>query len=294
MTNPGEIKSHISAISQTRQITNAMYLLSASRLRQTIKKIDYNLLYMRRLRATIKDIIEHTGEIHHTYIDGRRHRKNALYIVISGDKGLCGSYNNDVLNFAERTMCARTDVNTRLALIGMAGEKFFQSRGIEPDFTWRGVIQEPAMYNARAMTEIITEEYNERRADEIYVIYTHYKNSMVQEPAMLKLLPLSEDDFSDVELEYEYRTEIEFVPSPEVVFGEVVPQLIIALLFNTLIQSSISENAARMNAMQTATTTADEMIQKLEFEYNQQRQLAITNEITEIAAATQTIEEKAI
>ncbi|MBE6569803.1 MAG: ATP synthase F1 subunit gamma [Ruminococcaceae bacterium] len=295
MTTPGAIKNHIKAIRQTRQITGAMYLLSASRMRQTIKRIEYNLEYMQRLRATIKDIIIHTGgQIRHPYLNGRKHDNTCLFIVITGDKGLCGGYNTNLLHFAEEQMAKFTDKKKRLAVIGIVGEEHFRAKGIEPDYCWRGVIQNPAMYSARAMTDILVEEFENRGTDEVFVIFTHYKNAMQQEPVMMKLLPLSEGDFRDVSVEYEYKSDIIFEPSPEVVFQKLVPQFMVGSLFNALIQASTSEHASRMNAMQTATSNADEMIAKLEIEYNQTRQLQITNEITEIAAATESIKDKAI
>jgi len=290
MISPAEIKNHIKAIKQTRQITAAMYLLSASRMRQTIKRIEYNLVYMQRLRSTLKDILHHAGgQLGHVYLSGHKKVKTRLFIVISSDKGLCGSYNHQILSFAQKQIQSLSDADSKLAVIGIMGEEYFRRQGIEPDILWRGVIQNPSMYNARRMTEILCEAYGSGSVDEVYVIYTQYKNAMAQEPVMHRLLPLQEEDFRDVSMEYNYAGDILFEPSPEEVFGKLVPQFLIASLFNILIQASTSEHASRTTAMQTATANADEMIEKLEREYNTQRQLQITAELTEIAAATENI-----
>ena len=294
MPTLNEIKTHIHAIEQTRQITNAMYLLSASKMKQTIQRADYNVRYMQRLRATMKDIALHSSEdIHHPYIDAKESPHSALFIIVSSDKGLCGGYNNNLLSFAEKCL-AQYKGEYKTALLGLVGEEYFERHGIKPDFLWRGVIQNPTLYNANVLAETVLDEYNSGNADEVYVIFTSYKNPMSQNPEMIKLLPLAVDSSDDIQLEFEYSTEIMFDPSPSEVIGKVIPQYIISMLFNTLIQSSAAEHASRMNSMQTATSNADEMLEKLHSDYNMLRQLSITNEITEISATTQTLESKSV
>ena len=290
MATQNEIKTHIRAIEQTRQITNAMYLLSASKMKSTIKRADYNVRYMQRLRSTMKDIIIHTdSEIKHRYLDAGEKQKSALFIVISGDKGLCGGYNNNLLDFFRSSIDRYQDIQRKLAVTGIVGEEYFAQQEIIPDYTWRGVIQNPTMHNARTIAETVLDEFDSGRVDAVYVIFTRYKNSQVQTPDMIKLLPISEKKLSDVEVEYNYTGEMMFEPSPSEVLGKVVPQYVIAMIFNTLLQSSASEHAARMSSMQTATQNADEMLKELKAQYNMQRQLAITAELTEISATTQTL-----
>ena len=295
MLNPSENKDHIKAIEQTRQITNAMYLLSTSRMKKTMKMIDYNVEFMVRLRATMKDIFLHTEvPIHHPYLDGHPEVKSSLFIIISGDKGLCGSYHSNLFSFTEQKLKKHASSNSRIGVIGIAGEEYFRQHGKQPDYIWRGIVQKPTLYQVRVITDTVLEEYKKGRLDKVYVIFTHYVNATVQEPLMIKLLPLSVDNLKDAEIEYNYRGDILFDPSPNAVFERVVPQFIVATLFNAISQSSASEHAARMNAMQTATKNADEMLKRLQADYNARRQLAITNELSEIAAAAQTIAEKAI
>lgn len=133
----------------------------------------------------------------------------------------------------------------------------------------------------RVITDTVLEEYRKGRLDKVYVIFTHYVNAAVQEPVMIKLLPLSVENLKDAKVEYDYSGDILFDPSPEAVFERVVPQFIVATLFNAISQSSASEHAARMNAMQSATKNADEMLDRLRADYNARRQLAVTNELSE-------------
>lgn len=295
MATLNEIKAHIKAIEQTRQITNAMYLLSASKMKSTIRRADYNVEYMRRLRSTVKDVILHTdSDIHHIYLDKKKHPRSALFLIISGDKGLCGGYNNNLAEYMDKCLAGYPGIEKKIALTGLVGEEQLAQRGITPDFLWRGVMQNPTMHNARNIAEVLLDEFDNRRVDSVYVIFTRYRNSQVQRPDMIKLLPVSPDRLSDVEVEYAYTGEMTFDPSPAEVLGKVIPQYVIAMIFNMLLQSSASEHAARMSSMQTATQNADEMLKKLRSDYNMQRQLAITAELTEISATTQTLSEKSI
>ena len=174
------------------------------------------------------------------------------------------------------------------------GEEYFRRHGKEPDYIWRGVVQKPTLYAVRVITDTVLEEYRKGRLDKVYVIFTHYVNAAAQEPVMIKLLPLSVENLKDAKVEYDYSGDILFDPSPEAVFERVVPQFIVATLFNAISQSSASEHAARMNAMQSATKNADEMLDRLRADYNARRQLAVTNELSETAAATQAVAGKQI
>lgn len=291
MSNLSEIKGHIGAIEQTRQITNAMYLISASKMRSTIKKIDYNVKYMARLRSTMKDILLHTDDLSgYHFIRRRKKTKNVLVILVTGDKGMCGGYNLETIGELNRLCEGLKDKGLRYGAVGVVGEEHFASHGIEPAFRWRGVVQDPSMYSARQIASAVIEEYDSGRADEIYIVYTKYNNAANQSADVMRLLPIELTDYEDVGVEYDKTAQITFEPSPKAVFANLVPQYLIALIFNMLVQSSTSEYAERMRAMQTSTENADEMLEELRAEYNRRRQLDITNEIIEIAATTDTVQ----
>ena len=286
MKNMNELRQHLHAVEQTRQITNAMYLLSTSRMKKAVQNIDYNLTYMRRLRATMKDILSKTkrNALTNKYIELHEDGK-VLFVVITSDKGLCGGYNAGVMDLALKTM-ARFH-NPLLVSLGVMGTESFENRGIKPDFVHYGASQHPSLFFARHIAEQLVAAYDEHRVSEVYVVYTEYRNSATHPPVCERILPLLRRDYFDVEYEYQYTAEPIYEPSVEEVFAHTVPQYIIGLLYDILMQSSASENAARMTAMQSATKNADKMIDKLAREINAVRQLSITNEITEIAAATE-------
>ncbi len=284
MANLNEIRQHQRAVEQTRQITNAMYLLSTSRMRKAMLRVDYNLTYMNRLRATIKDILLKSESLQHLYA-GREKHGNALFIVISSDKGMCGSYNSSVLNLAMQML--RQFPSAQVGSIGLFGNEYFANHKIEPVVEWFGASQKPSLFYARQIGEGALNMYEQNTVDEVYVVYTHYKNVSIQTPRCIRLLPLNIRDFDDISVEYEYSADVLYSPTPEKVFDRIVPQYVIGMIYDMLNLSSASEHAARMNAMQSATSNADKMLHSLTAEYNATRQLIITNEITEIAASSE-------
>lgn len=285
MENISELKQHLHAVEQTRQITNAMYLLSTSRMKKSMQNIDYNLTYMRRLRSTIKDIISKTkrNSLSDPFIELTEGGK-ALFFVITSDKGLCGGYNSAVFNLAMQNMSCYE--NPVVYSLGLKGTEMFLNRGITPDGDWYGASQKPSLYLARELGEQIVELYDNREVSEVYIVYTEYVNSAVQKPVCKRVLPILRRDLDDVEYENKYSADVIYEPDLQTVFDEIVPQYIIGMVYDIMMQSAASENAARMTAMQNATKNADKMIAGLREQINSVRQLAITNEITEIAAAS--------
>lgn len=285
MENISELKQHLRAIEQTRQISNAMYLLSTSRMKKSMQNIDYNLLYLKRLRSTIKDIISKTKHnmLSDPFLELTEGGK-ALFFVISSDKGLCGGYNSDVVNLAMEKM--REYPETVVYSLGLKGTEMFVNHGITPEHSWYGASQRPSLHLARELGNHIVDLYDDCAVSEVYIVYTEYVNSAVQKPVCKRVLPILRRDFDDVEYENKYTADVLYEPDLQTVFDRMAPQYIIGMMYDVMMQSAASENAARMTAMQSATENADKMIAKLSEQINSVRQLIITNEITEIAAAS--------
>ncbi len=285
MTNLSELRRHIAAVKQTRQITNAMYLLSSSHMKKAMQNIDFNLMYLKRLRATMKDVLSKTkrSDIHHPFIEMQGEGK-ALFIVITSDKGLCGSFNSDVVKLTVSEMEKHDDAI--LASLGTVGSDMFISKGFSPEYTWYDILQHPSLHMARQIAESIIEMYTEHEVNEAFIVYTEYVSSTVQRAVCRRILPLLRRDFLDIEYEFKYESRPIYEPSIEQVFLEIVPLYLSGFMYNVFMQSAASENAARMAAMQSATDNADAMIASLSAEINAIRQLQVTNEIIEIAAAS--------
>lgn len=279
MQSTNEIRHHMNAVMQTRKITKAMELISSARLQKAMKHIYYNNEYLSRVKSAMKDILASPHPVEHIYLNtgiGKRR----LYIVIAGDKGMVGSYNSDVLNFAYNEIAPLDDA--MLATIGIVAGSFFRSRGITPDIEIPGLSQDPSLFNARALMEEIIGLYSTDEVRSVYFIYTSFTAESAPKPVLKRFLPIRIHDYEDVELS-EPEHEILYVPSANEVFEQLVPQYLVGIIFGALVQSFASEHFARMNAMQSATDNADELLEKLKQKYNTARQTAITQEIAEIA-----------
>ena len=285
MENISELKQRLRAVTQTRQICNATYLLATSRMKRSLQNIGHNLSYMQKLRSSMRDIIVKTrnNEVTDPFLELNAGGK-ALFFVITSDKGMCGAYNTAVIHTALEKM-EQYPGKTVLYSLGVKGTEQFLARGITPDDNWYGASQKPSLFLAKEIGEQIVDLYDDTTVSEVYVVYTEYCNSVSQKPVCRRILPLLEPDFTDLELTENNDVPVLYEPDPETVYNEMVPQYVTGMIYDILMQAAAGENAARMNAMQSATRNADEMIAKLTEQINAVRQLLITNEITEISAA---------
>ena len=284
------IRQHLESVKQTRQITNAMYLLSASRFKRALTGIEYNLRYMESLRQTMREILFVTkgAGIHNVYLD-KSPKGTALFMSVMGDKGLCGSYNSAVAALTAEKLKTKRD--PKLVCFGQIGSDYLTRRGIVPDAVFPGSSMRPDLQLAEDLSRRLIEAYVTDEVNEVYVIYTPYGRG-ARKPVCFRMLPLLRHDFTDTAADA-LPAELLYEPSAEEVFEHIVPLYCAGLLYDILIQSAACENAARMDAMQSATSNADEMIKGLQTKLNSVRQLNITNEITEIAAAS-TLRKKGI
>lgn len=284
-----EIRTHIDSVQQTLKITNAMYLISSSKLRKARRQLTDVQPYFEKITRTISDILHRTAGVDHVYFDTRPgHPHKVGYIVITGDKGLAGAYNHNVLRLVEEEMAKVQDPT--LFLIGQAGRNYFQHKGVNIDGEFMYTAQDPTVYRAREIGDTFIELFRKGHLDEVYVVYTEMVTPMQMEPKMVKLLPLDRDAFPWTprrSADGSERHEVTYVPSPEHVLNHIVPSYLKGLLFGTLVESFCSEQNARMNAMDTATDNARSLLKELSLHYNRARQSAITQEITEIVGGAQ-------
>ena len=285
MHGPNKIRHHISAIEQTKKITGAMELISSNRMRQVMGHISHNRRYFKYIRTTMKELLTSTEEVSHPFLyespDSR-----CTYVVISGDKGLCGSHNAAVLSYAlgrfEETPGAT------LITVGHTAEAFFLARGITPDITLLGIVQDPTLTRAREVARELTDMYANMLTDEIKVIYTSFYGETKSKPVEFRLLPVKLHDYEDLR-EAETLDKIIYHPSAQMLLDLMIPQYLIGLIFGVMVQAYAAEHFARMTAMHSATTNASDMIDRLRTQYNLARQSAITNEIAELAGANEVL-----
>lgn len=282
MLNLSEIKYHINSVEKTRQITSAMELISISKMKKATQKYENNLTYFKKVRHTIKDILQHSPDgITHKYLNHRA-GKRTVYVVIASDKGMAGDYNHNVLNMAWKHM---QNVETKYVFtIGQMAREFFAKNGQTIDMEYMHTIQNPTLDDARNITENIIEMYDNDLFDEVLVCFTREFSTAKQEPMIIKLLPVETKDFDDVFVDSDYSGQISYEPSRSNVLNLLVPQYIVGTLYGTLVQSVASEHLKRMIAMSNATKNANEMLDGLKVDYNKARQEKITGELSEIIA----------
>ncbi|AEM78198.1 ATP synthase F1 subunit gamma [Thermoanaerobacter wiegelii] len=285
-----DIALRIKSVRETRKITRAMYLISASKFQKAKVMLDNVRPYYHKIQVAMKDILLHTGEVTSRYLekkDDKSEKKKSL-IVVTGDKGLCGAYNHNAIKKAEE-LIGKENVN--LMVIGEVGRRYFIKKGYNVDIEFLYTAQNPTTAIAGEISDVILNAYNRGLTDEISIVYTEMQG-LVQKVRVLRLLPLDIDNFMALANEGEEAEKNEVVidsdmiyePSASEVFDVLVPEYLKGLIYSILVQAFASEHFARMIAMDGATSNADKMINRLTIEYNKLRQASITQEISEIVA----------
>ena len=282
MSTSAEIKRRLASVTQTKQITGAMYLLSVSRLKRTMETIDYERKYVEMLRRTMEDVLKVAkgADIRNYYID-KSPLGTALFLSVMGDKRLCGDYNNAVAALTKEMLPTKKE--PLLYCFGRVGKEILTADGITPDRVLPGSSMHPSLELARALAKELIDMYVTDTVNEVYVIYTPYTGSQ-RKPVCFRLLPLLRHDFVDAQDDYS-PNEMLYEPCAQDALDAFVPKYCSGMLYSMLMQSAASENAARMEAMQSAADNADDMIRELETQLKTARQLSITNELAEITAA---------
>jgi F-type H+-transporting ATPase subunit gamma len=215
-----------------------------------------------------------------SYFDDTPNRTNKKkgYIVITGDKGLAGAYNNNVIKIAEDEL--KKDGNHVLFVAGNVGRSYFENKGINYDAEFKYTVQNPTLHRARVISGRIVQMFNEQQLDEIYIIYTRMINSMESKAEIQKILPLRKIDFMDGT--DDTVDETNYIPTPYDVLNNLIPNFVTGFIYGALTEAYSSEQNARMMAMEAATNNAKEMLKELSIIYNRARQSAITQEVTEV------------
>ncbi|MDF2676334.1 MAG: synthase gamma chain [Bacillota bacterium] len=288
MANMKEIHSRMKSIQDIMKITNAMYLISSSKMKKARKNLLATRPYFDKLKSTIYDILLRAPHIHQIYFNKREEIKyedrKRGYIVITADKGLAGAYNHNVIKLAEEEMAK--GVKNKLFLIGQVGRQYFLRKNYVIDNEFLYTAQNPTMHSAREITETIIDLYAKRELDDVYVIYTKMITSMKVEAEILQILPLERKKFERRKAGYSHAS---FYPSPSEVMEHLVPNFMKGVIYSVLVEAYSSEQQSRMVAMEAATTSAKDMLKSLTLMYNRARQSAITQEITEIVSGANSL-----
>ena len=274
-----EIKTRIRSMESTKQITKAMEMVAASKLRRAQAQVLNSRPYFEILYATINDIGDANKDFSSPYLTARPVKKS-VYVVIAGDRGLAGGYNSNILKLAYSEMEGK-DVS--VLPIGKKAVDFYKSRNLELMTTNYKEAEDVSVGDCFSIAKQLCKAYRAGEIDEIHIAYTNFVSVLSQTPATLRLLPLLR---TETGREGTVSTDILYEPDSVDVFDAIVPEYLGGILYGALCESRAAEQAARRTAMDSATQNADEMIADLSLKFNRARQAAITQEITEIVAGS--------
>ena len=270
-----EIKTRIRSMESTKQITKAMEMVAASKLRRAQAQVISSRPYFEILYATIQDILSQNQEKESAYLKERPVKKS-LYVVIAGDRGLAGGYNSNILKMVVSQMEGK---NAVVLPIGKKAMDYFRSHNVSMLSDAYGNAEDISVGDCFTISKLLCKVYLAGDVDEIYLAYTRFDSVLSQTATAMQLLPLQAEAKAQ-------QSTMEYEPDGETVLGAIIPEYLGGIFYGALCESRASEQAARRTAMDSATQNAEEMIADLSLQFNRARQAAITQEITEIVAGS--------
>ena len=277
-----EIKRRRGSIQSTKAITKAMKLVSTVKLQRARTRAENAKDYFRYMCQTITSILAKAGTVNHPYVQGNGSEKVAI-VMVTSNRGLAGGYNTNVVKLV--TGGAFVKEKVCVYAVGKKGAESLLGKGYEVAEDYSYMIDEPTFQDARIINERLLADFENGTIGEIYVAYTEFQNTVNHIPKLIKLLPV---DSSDIVAE-DINTLMNFEPSEEEAIALLIPKYVTSILYGAFVEAVASENGARMQAMDSATNNAEEILQDLELKYNRARQGAITQELTEIIAGAEAI-----
>lgn len=283
MASMRDIQRRKNSISSISQITKAMKLVSTVKLQRARAGAERSKAYFDSMYSTVNSILSRVGHVEHRYLMPGKSPKKAV-IVISSNRGLAGGYNSNVVKLVTRNEEWNKE-DIVVYAIGSKGRDTLARSGYEIKETLTEVIEAPAYEDAMLLTRRLLESFEQDEIGEIYLAYTSFKNTVSHVPTLLKLLPV---DFEPEE-ESTGQAMMNFEPEDEEALDMIIPKYITSLIYGAMVEAVASENGARMQAMDNATSNAEEMISDLALKYNRARQSSITQELTEIIAGAEAL-----
>jgi F-type H+-transporting ATPase subunit gamma len=287
MANLIDIRRRIRSVKNTRQITKAMKMVAAARLRRSQDRILATRPYALEIRKVIGNLAARVGRAKHPLLAARE-EKRVLLVVVSGDKGLAGSFNANVLRRAQEAIRAAQSAGREVALLllGKKGNDFFRRRSTPVRKGHSNLFTNVAYAQAQEIAADIAAAYAEGEYDAVHVVYNAFKSMLTQELTEETLLPISTRPEQQEGISREYL----FEPKAEEILAELLPRYLTFQVYRILLESQAAEHAARMSAMDSATKNAGEMIDRLTLRYNRARQAAITTQLIEVVSGANALE----
>jgi F-type H+-transporting ATPase subunit gamma len=291
MASQKDIRKRINTVKSTRQITRAMKMVAAAKLRRAQESILASRPYAYRIYAVVASLAKREGIVHPLLVE--RPEKKIRVVVMAGDRGLCGAYNSGVIKEANRFLKLKTEegCEVSLACIGKKANDLLRRRWKIEKFH-EGLLASVHYSKVGSLADEILEAYKAEELDAVYLIYNEFKSAIQQKVTVERLIPVALDPPGQVEsilklTEQDHLKDYLYEPSQQELLNELIPRHFLMQLFRAVLESVASEHGARMSAMENATKNASEMIDSLTLEYNKARQASITKELMEIVGGVE-------
>ena len=304
MASLRDIRNRISSVRNTQQVTRAMKMVAAAKLRRAQERIFRTRPYAYRLSLIISHLKEQLDPTLHELFQEREQVGSILFIVVTADRGLAGAFNSNIIKEAELAIARHDDLrqsgNLYVLAVGRKGYEHFAKRGYQMVGSFRGVFDNLQFETAREIVDLAVEGYLDGRWDQVKVAYNEFKNTISQNRIVEPFLPIPRELFLTPVMEAETngsppseatrQVDYLFEPGAETILEVLIPRYLSYQLWRVLLESNASEQGARMVAMDNATSNADELLRELRLKYNRARQSAITTEIIEIVSGANALE----
>lgn len=281
MPSTQDIRRRIKSIKSIQQITKAMKMVAAARLRKAQERAIASRPFTEKIRQVMTSVAHNARDVSHSLLTVREVKRTA-YIILSSDKGLAGAYSTNVIKEALAHMQSRD--NTGFITVGRKARDYFKRRNFPVDAEYSGFSEKPTYMNAVEIAQHIADSFIVGDYDEVFLAYTQFISPINQRPEVIRLLPIDSSS-DDASAKHEYI----FEPSAPEVLSVLLPRYLETVLYGALLQAAASELGARMTAMESATDNAEELISKLVLNYNKVRQATITREISEIVGGAEAL-----
>lgn len=288
MASMRDIKRRKNSIESTGQITKAMKLVSTVKLQKAKSRVENAKPYFEIMYSEVTSMIQKSGNLDHVFLNGNG-SENKGVILITSNRGLAGGYNSNVIKLLLNDQFNKN--NVRLYVVGRRGRDLLSRRGYEIKKDYSEIIDDPEYKHAVQIGYDVLEAFQKGEISEIYIAYTIFRNTVTHIPTLLKLLPVETHSTNLKEDETDKLTFMNYEPAAEEALNLIIPKYINSLIYGAFVEALASEHGARVQAMESATNNAEDMIEDLELKYNRARQGAITRELTEIVAGANAINE---
>jgi F-type H+-transporting ATPase subunit gamma len=275
-----DIRRRIRSVRNMQQITKAMKMVSAAKLRKAQQKLIAARPYANQLQGVLERLSQAGDTVHPLLV--KRPVQKVVYVLITSDRGLCGGYNANLIRKTSG-LIAESPQDVKLVTVGRKGRDFFRRGKIEFLAEFVALGDDPSFNQAKEIAQEVVRLYEQGEADEVYLMYTEFVSAITQRPSQVKLLPIEKP-------EGKQGKQYIFEPSPDEILASLLPKYIETQIFRSILEGKASEQGARMTAMSSATDNATDMIDRLSLAMNRARQAAITKEISEIVGGAAALE----